>query len=95
MPWWPFIVRRRTSHIFYSLLTDGGEVVSLMRLSSFTPRKIPDTQRLNQPQGHSAAGRIRSIEKNQMTSHPESNPRDTACKWMNCMILTSIPPSFK
>jgi hypothetical protein len=47
-------------------LTDGGEVVSLTRLPPFTPRKIPDTHfyyRLSQPQGQSAAGRIKSIEK--------------------------------
>jgi hypothetical protein len=37
-----------------------------MRRPPFTPRKIPGThfrQRLSRPQGHSAAGRIRSIEK--------------------------------
>jgi hypothetical protein len=50
----------------YNRLTDGGEFVSLTRLLPFTPRKIPDThfcQRLSRPQGHSAAGRIGSIEK--------------------------------
>jgi hypothetical protein len=43
----------------------GGEVVSLTR-PPFSPRKIPGINfcnRLSQPQGHSAAGRIRSIEK--------------------------------
>jgi hypothetical protein len=47
-------------------LTYGGEVVSLKRRPSFTPRYIPGThfcQRLSRLQGHSAAGRIRSIEK--------------------------------
>jgi hypothetical protein len=37
-----------------------------MRQPPFTPRKIPDThfsQRLSRPQGNSAAGRIKSIEK--------------------------------
>jgi hypothetical protein len=46
--------------------TDDGEVVSLTRCSPFTPRKIPGTHfyyRLSRPQGHIAAGRIRSIEK--------------------------------
>jgi hypothetical protein len=46
-------------------LTDGGEVSLTSRLL-FTPRKIPGThfcQRLSRPQGHSAAGRIRSIKK--------------------------------
>jgi hypothetical protein len=60
-------VRRRGSHIFSrQSLTDGGEVDSLMRRQPFTPRKIPGTHfcyRLSQPQGHSAAGRVRSIEK--------------------------------
>jgi hypothetical protein len=45
---------------------DGGEVVSLMRRPPFTPRKIPGThfcQGLSRPQGRSAAGMIRSIEK--------------------------------
>jgi hypothetical protein len=49
-----------------NLLTDGGVTVSLTRRPPFTPRKIPGTnfyQRLSRPQGHSAAGRIRSIEK--------------------------------
>jgi hypothetical protein len=37
-----------------------------MRQLPFTPSKIPDTsfcQRVNRTQGHSAAGRIRSVEK--------------------------------
>jgi hypothetical protein len=41
--------------------TDGGQAVSLTRRPPFSPRKIPE--RLSQPQGHSAAGRIRSIKK--------------------------------
>jgi hypothetical protein len=47
-------------------LTVGGEVVSLVLQPPFTDRKIPGThfcQRLSRPQGHSVAGRIRSIEK--------------------------------
>jgi hypothetical protein len=46
--------------------TDGGEVVSLTRRPPFTPSKIPSThfcKRLSRTQGHSATGRIRSIEK--------------------------------
>jgi hypothetical protein len=31
----------RLPHLLYNRLTDGGEVVSLMRRPSFTPRKIP------------------------------------------------------
>jgi hypothetical protein len=56
----------RLPHFLDNRLTDGGEVVSLIRRSPFTPRKIPGTRfcwRLSRPQGHSAAGRIRSIEK--------------------------------
>jgi hypothetical protein len=46
--------------------TDDGEVVSLTRRPPFTPRNIHGTHfcyRLSRPQGHSAAGRIMSIEK--------------------------------
>jgi hypothetical protein len=49
-----------------SRLTDGGKIVSLMHWPPFSPTKIPGTHfcyRLSQPQGHSAAGRIWSIEK--------------------------------
>jgi hypothetical protein len=56
----------RLSHFLENRLTDGGEVVSLTRRQPFTPRKIPGTYfcyRLSPLQGHSAAGRIRSIEK--------------------------------
>jgi hypothetical protein len=53
-------------HFLDCRLTHGGEVVSLKRGPLFTPRKIPGTHfcyRLTRPQGHSKAGRIRSIEK--------------------------------
>jgi hypothetical protein len=56
----------RLLHFLDNRLTDGGEVVSLMRWLPFTIRKIPRTsfcQRLGQPQSHSAAGKIRTIEK--------------------------------
>jgi hypothetical protein len=56
----------RLSHFLDNLPTDSGEVVSLTRRPSFTPRKIPGTHfclRLSPPQGHSAAGRIWSTEK--------------------------------
>jgi hypothetical protein len=49
-----------------SWLTDGGKVASLTRRPPFNSRKIPGShfsQRLSQPQGNSAVGRIRSIEK--------------------------------
>jgi hypothetical protein len=56
----------RFPHFLDDRLTDGGEFVSLTRRPSFTPTKIPGThfyQRLSRTQGHSAAGRITSIEK--------------------------------
>jgi hypothetical protein len=47
-------------------LTGGSEAVSLILWLPFTPGEIPDTNfcyRLRGHQGHSVAGRIRSIEK--------------------------------
>jgi hypothetical protein len=55
----------RLPHFLDNLLTDGGEVVRITRRLSFTPRKIHGThfcQILSRPQGHSAAGRIKSSE---------------------------------
>jgi hypothetical protein len=55
----------RLPHFLDNQLTDGGEVVSLTRWPLFTPRKIPGTRllELSRPQGHSAAGRIKLIDK--------------------------------
>jgi hypothetical protein len=56
----------RLTHFLDIRLTDGGEVISLTQRPPFTHRKIPGTHfcyRLSRPQGHSAAGRIRPIEK--------------------------------
>jgi hypothetical protein len=56
----------RLPHFPDNRLTDGGEVVRLTRRPPFTARKIPHThfyRRLSGPQGQSAAGGIRSIEK--------------------------------
>jgi hypothetical protein len=67
----------RRPHILDNRLTDGGEVVGLTRWPLFTLRKIPGThfcKRLSRPQDHSAAGRIRSIEKFRDLIW-ESNPR--------------------
>jgi hypothetical protein len=53
-----------------SLLTDGGEFVSLTHRPPLNPKKIPGTHfcwRLSRPQGHSAAGWISQF-KNLMTS---------------------------
>jgi hypothetical protein len=47
-------------------LTDGGKVVSPTRRPLNTPRKILGTHfcnKLRRPLGHSAAGKIRQIEK--------------------------------
>jgi hypothetical protein len=56
----------RLPHFLDSRLTDGREVVSLTHRSPFTPRKVHGTHfcwRISRPQGHNAAGSIRSIEK--------------------------------
>jgi hypothetical protein len=56
----------RLPHFLDSRLTDGVKVASLTRRPPFTHRKIPGTHfcyKLSRTQGHSAAGRIRSIEK--------------------------------
>jgi hypothetical protein len=60
------VVRRRDSHSLHTICSQMAEVVSLTHTPPFTPRKIPGTHfcwRLSRPQGHRAAGRIRSIEK--------------------------------
>jgi hypothetical protein len=47
-------------------LADSDEVVSLMHRPPLTHRKIPDTYfcyGLSRSQGHSAAGRFRTVEK--------------------------------
>jgi hypothetical protein len=69
-----------TSRLPYFLenrLTDGGEFVSLTRWPPFTPKNIAGTHfclRLSRPQGLSAAGRIRSIEKS--NDHIGNRTRD-------------------
>jgi hypothetical protein len=58
--------KRLRTTVVDNRLTDGSEVFSLMRQPPFTPRKIPGThfcKTMIRPQGHSAVGRIRSIEK--------------------------------
>jgi hypothetical protein len=50
-------------------LSDGGEVVSLTRRLRFAPMSLLlISDRGCQPQGDRAAGRIRKIENNPMTS---------------------------
>jgi hypothetical protein len=56
----------RLPHFLDNRLTHGGEAVSRMHRPPLTPRRIPSINfyyRLSRPQGHSAAGRVRSIEK--------------------------------
>jgi hypothetical protein len=65
----------RVPHYLDNWLTDGSKVVSLTRRRPFTFQEIPGTYfcyRLSRPQGHNAAGRIRSIEK--YPPHRDSNP---------------------
>jgi hypothetical protein len=61
-------MRRRGFHIFWTIDSQMAVRLSALRADRppFTPRKIPGTHfcyRLSRPQGHSAAGGIRSIEK--------------------------------
>jgi hypothetical protein len=60
----------RVPHYLDNRLTDGGKVVSLTRRPPFTPGIFLVTICVR---GHSAAGRIRSVEKN--PPHLGSNPR--------------------
>jgi hypothetical protein len=58
-------------HFLEYRLTDDGEVVSLTSRPPFTRRKIHSTNfyyRLSRHHDHSAAGRIRSIEKSNRQS---------------------------
>jgi hypothetical protein len=53
-------------HFLENQLTNGGQVVSLTLWLPLSIRKIHANHfcyRLSRPQGHSAAGRMRSIEK--------------------------------
>jgi hypothetical protein len=59
-------VNSQFSNFLHIRFTDGSEVISFKCRPPFTLTKIPGThfcQRLTRPQGHSAAGMIRSIEK--------------------------------
>jgi hypothetical protein len=60
-------VRRRASHIFYTIDSQMAVRLSALRTGrTFAPRKIPGTyfcKILSGPQGHSAAGTTGSIEK--------------------------------
>jgi hypothetical protein len=85
----------RLPHFPDNRLTDEGEVVSLTRRPPFTPRKFSGThfcQRLSRTQGHSAAGRIRSIEKsNDLVGN--RNRDLPACSIM--LKLTTLPRAPK
>jgi hypothetical protein len=62
------VVRRRGSHIFQTIGSQIAVRLSDLRTGRpLTPRKIPGTHfcyRLSQTHGHSAAGRVRKVEKN-------------------------------
>jgi hypothetical protein len=66
-PWKPLGLQEVEDLTFSDIrFTDGGKVVSPTHRPLFTPKKIPGTDfcyRLSRRQGHSAAGRIRYIEK--------------------------------
>ena len=81
----------------------GGKVVSSTHLRTLLLGNIPGThfrQRLTQPQGHSAAGRIYVNGKFQ-SHHRELNPRPSGlqrCSSANCATAwppKSIKPFFK
>jgi predicted RNA binding protein YcfA (HicA-like mRNA interferase family) len=61
------VMRHRGSHIFYTIGSQMEVRLSPLHAGRpLQPRKIPGTNfclRPSRPQGHSAAGRIRSIEK--------------------------------
>jgi hypothetical protein len=63
------VMRHRGSHIFYTIGSHMAVGLSPLRTGRpLAPRKIPGTHfclRSRRLQGHSAAERIRSIEKNQ------------------------------
>jgi hypothetical protein len=66
----------RVPHKLDNWLVDGGKVVRFTRRPPFTPKNISGTHfcyKLSRAQGHNAAERIRSIEKN--SPHRDSNPR--------------------
>jgi hypothetical protein len=93
------------THFLDNQVTHGGVVFSPIYRPPFTPR-IPFThscQRLSQPQGHSAAGRMRSIEKiSDLTGNRTCNlpacsivPQSTALPRSRIIITTtqcSYPP---
>jgi hypothetical protein len=60
------VITSRLPHFLDSRFTDGGEVISLTHRPSLSPGRflvLISVKRLSRHQGHSAAGRIRSIEK--------------------------------
>jgi hypothetical protein len=63
------LVRRRGSHIIYTITSQMAVMLPALRAGSpLPPRKIPGTHfclRLSIPQGHSAVGRIRQTEKSE------------------------------
>jgi hypothetical protein len=81
------IVRSRTKTIEFSLFLFDGTVVGLARRPLLTRRKIPSTHfcyRLSKPQGHSAVGRIKRIEKFS----------DHMWNWTHDLVACSVVPQL-
>jgi hypothetical protein len=80
------IVTSRLPHFLDNRLTDGGVAVSLTRLPPFTPSTISGTHfcyRLSRHQGHTAAGRIRSIEKSSDLIGNQTRDLQACSKYLN------------
>jgi hypothetical protein len=88
----------RLPHFLENRVTDDGEIVSLTRRPHFTPQEdfwYSILLGLSRPQGHCAAGRIRSIEKsNDIGNRTRDLP---ACSIVPqpTMLPRAPPPKWK
>jgi hypothetical protein len=84
----------RFPHFLGNQLADGGEVVSLN--CSLASRKIPGPHfcyRLNQPQDHSVAGRIKSAKKStELTGNRNRNLPACSTVPQPTMLLLVLSP---
>jgi hypothetical protein len=70
--------KRLRNTVLDNRLTDGSQIIRLMRRPLFTPRKIPGTHfcyRLSQPQGRNAAAKIEYQESSWGATSPPSVSR--------------------